>query len=183
MSRSQRPAVAACREIRRAATICAWQKPEFVIGVHPSSRSTRITTGRRQRGFLGRAVTASVKTPRQRNSGRRPSGRLLCGVSRPMASTSGFPRSRPAALTFRTPRRLSSVLSNTSAAPADSPRCSSNSITIPSREVQPATGYWKPSAGSSVRTSTRVASRSRFHCGQRMSWSRNSRLDLGPLFK
>jgi len=183
MIRSQRPAVAACRQTRRAATILAWQKHAFVTGVPQTSLSTRITFGLRQKGFAGLAVTASVKTPRKRKSGRRHSERLPCGASRLMASTSGFPRSRPAGLTFRIQRRLSSVLSNTSAAPADSPRCWSNSITIPSLDRLPATGCWKPSAGSLARTSTRVESRSRFHCGQRMNWSRNSRPDLGPQSK
>lgn len=183
MRRPIRPAVAACRNTRRAATISAWQKHGFVTAAVPRYLSTQITSGRRPKASAGRAASASVKTPRPRRNARRPSAGRPCPASKRMASTSGSPSSGPADRTFRIRRKLSSVLLSISVVLADSPPCLSSSITIPSRDLLLATGCWKPSAGSFPRTSTRVASRSQFPCGPRTSWSRNFRLDSRPLCK
>lgn len=175
MRRPQRPAVAACRNPRRAATISAWQNLVCAIAAALHSRLPMTTSGQPQTASAGRAGVVRRRISRPRGSGIRPSGCQPSLASRLTALISGSHSSRLAALTFRIRRKLSSVLSSISVALAGSPPCWSSSITIPSPARRPVTGCWKPSAGSFPRTSTRAASNAQCRSGPRKSWSRNCR--------
>lgn len=177
MPRRIRNLVTACRAIRQAVTIYAWLMGAYV---RTAERLGRWTTSITLRWVaLCHWCAAVVTKPAGGNAGKPigESDKSPSGKSRRRGSIIGFLKSRRVDRTFRTRRKLSSELSNTSGASADSPRCSSSSITIRHQDHPRGAGCSKQSAGWYLRTSIKGASRNPSRYGRTMNWNLNSKPD------
>jgi len=168
MPRRIRSFVTACRLVRQAVTIWSWINRKFALVAGACSRGiSSISQGlaavwQSIAGAVTPAPGKSVpKKPRPNVAKRFPRWRR-------MASISGFRKSGRAGRISRIRPRSSSASWNTSAGSAASRPSSSSSITIRRQGAAREAGSWKPSVGSSAKTSTRVGRRSLSPCGPRM---------------
>ena len=175
MKRPLRDLLATCRGIRQAVSLWTWLSAGYASVAECLSRLRQSISGFVM-GLFGRRAAPAPEPGRKKNDSEpRPDEKPRWRRWRPLASIFGSAKSKPADPTSRTAPRSSRESSSTSAARAASRRCSSSSTTTRGPAPQAAPGCSKRSFGSSRRTSTRVASKSRSHCGPKTNWSRNCR--------
>lgn len=167
----------ACRATRQAVTIWVWQTGVYVKRAAWRFRWTASITRWWAALLLWSAGGAGRNGRKPGTNTTEKSGRTHSARSRRRGWIFGLRKFGPAARTFRIRRKLSSESSNTSGESADSPQCLSNSITMPRRDRRHAAGCLKPSAGWSVRTSTRGALRSPSRSGLTKTWTPNCKPD------
>jgi len=167
----------ACRVFRQAVAIWSWMKAAYASVAGFPSRLLRSISDF-ARGLFVPTAAPAAKPPRKNNADEpKPNAGTLWQRLRRLGSISGLRRSKPADRTSPTAPRSSSASLNTSAAPADSPRCSSSSTTTRRRGAPRGTDSSKPSAGSSRKTSTKGASNGRSRSGRKTNSSRSCRPD------
>jgi hypothetical protein len=175
MPRPFRTLRTACRVFRQAVAIWSWMKAACASAAGILSRSLKSISQVAMELIVPTAAPAARPTRKRNADVRRPNAGPLWRRLKRLASISGSRRSKPADRTSPTAPKSSSGSSNTSAAPGDSPRCSSSSTTIRRPGAPQGTACSKRSAASSPRTSTRAALSDRSRSGRRTNWSRSCR--------
>ena len=167
----------ACRVFRQAVAIWSWIK---AVCASVAAFPTRLlkSISHFAKGLFGPTAAPAVKPPRSKNDAEpKQSAVPLWQRLRRLASISGLRRPKPVDRTSPTAPKSSNASSNTSAAQADSPRCSSSSTTTRRRAAPRGTGCSKRSAGSSPKTSTKGASSDQSRSGRKTNSSKSCRPD------
>ena len=175
MKRPLRELLATCRGIWRAVSLWTWLSAGYASVVAFLSRLRASIFAFVTGSLPPSAAPAGGRTRKTNTDAPKPGEKRLWRRLKHLASTFGFPKSKPADRTSRTAPKSSKGSSSTSAARAGSRRCSSSSTTTRSRAARAAAGCWKRSFDWCRRTSTRVGPSVRFPCGPKTSWSRNCR--------
>lgn len=175
MKRPLRDLLATCRGIWRAVSLWTWLSAGYASVAAFLTRLRASIFAFVMGSSSPSAAPAGGRTRKKNTDEPKPGEKRLWRRLKHLASTFGFPKSKPVDRTSRTAPKSSRGSSSTSAARAGSQRCSSSSTTTRSRVARAAAGYSRRSSDLCRRTSTRVGPSVRFPCGQKTNWSRNCR--------